>query len=178
MDKDALYWLLSTLPQVSVALVAFVGFLALFSLEKTLSRRNEIEKLTRRDISEKLSSYPFRAGDRIHQIGFHTLDTEPGDSLMSAVECFFQSSGDKLPLLQTYYDTWKKLDLLIKSMYKALVVFVSFNLFVIGGCLTSLVFVPNLVMLPHLQSVFVAIGILMTVLAGFMIFLSLYRPRI
>jgi hypothetical protein len=58
MSEEALYWVLSTLPQVSAAFVAFIGFLALQSLVEPYRRCAQLEDVCRQHVGDVNRNVP------------------------------------------------------------------------------------------------------------------------
>src|SRR3990167_7281168 len=113
MDKEALYWILTTLPQVAAALVAFIGFLALHSLDEPLRRREQIENFTRSDLREKRAkTYDdyLRKNQKMRNIVYNLLDSISGDELMKEVVSWLQPIEADIGPVKHYPATWTRLN--------------------------------------------------------------------
>lgn len=169
--------LLSTLPQVSAALVGLVGLLALFSLEEPLRRRARFEDEGRADIERNRSgSYQFPQDKIIHAIAFEKLESTPGDELISALKDWLKTNK-KWKDLRDLVAAWEKVNDWISTMYKTFYIFVGVNLIVIFGSLISLLYVPALVKWDWMESVTKLACFIVVIIAARVIHLAMTRPR-
>lgn len=135
MDKDALYWLLSTLPQVAAALVAFVGFLGLQRIEQISQHKASIERRARGFDSSIYEKGKFKTGQQ--------RDLE----LMSGVE-FMLTLKASLPDIpdngwhKYYCNEWTPLYERVEKLQKQLNFFALKNVTVIVISLVALPFIP------------------------------------
>lgn len=181
MDKEALYWILTTLPQVAAALVAFIGFLALHSLDEPLRRREQIENLTRKDLREKRAkTYDdyLKRNQKMRNIAYDLLDSISGDELMKAVDLWLRPIVADIGPVKHYPATWTKLNQRIRETYRVMGVFVALHLVIIAACLAMIPYIPSLVNLPPLKLLFIGEVAIMVIATGTMIFFSTCRGRV
>ena len=173
MDKEALYWVLSTLPQVSAALVAFIGFLALQSLDEPSRRRRQMENNCRELVKD---------WGEFKTLGWAEIETLSSDELMSKVRAVLKElrsetteKGTMPAMLRDYYRGWNTADQHIRNGHLVLTVFVLFHLLVIFISLSAIPYIPCLENASWTTGATVAISILMVVTVGIMIFVALKR---
>jgi len=179
MEKEALYWILSTLPQVSAALVAFIGFLALQSLEEPSRRRRQMEDYCRELVKEPTLNKNL---GKFETLGWYAIEALSSDELMSEVSSVLKNlqsetgeQGTALAILRRYYPEWNTANQKIRKVHKVLTVFVLFHLLVIFISLSAIPYIPNLENASWTAGPTVAISILMVVTVGIMIFVALER---
>lgn len=178
MDKEALYWVLSTLPQVSAALVAFIGFLALQSLDEPSRRCAQLEDSCRTYIQDINRNVPI---GKFGELTWFEIDALSPEVLMENVGTFLetpnpaamQGAPDMEKMLSTYYREWERLDSQTRKTRKALAVFVVFHLLVIGVSLSLIPYIPYLATASWTAVATIATSILMVVTVGIMIFVAL-----
>jgi len=181
MDKEALYWILTTLPQVAAALVAFIGFLALHSLDEPLRRREEIEHLTRKDLREqRAKAYDdfLKKNKEMTNIAYNLLYSISGYELMKAVDLWLRSITADIGPVKHNLATWTKLNQRIRETYRVMAVFVVLHLVIIAACLAMIPYIPSLVNLPSLKLLFIGEVAIMVIATGTMIFVSTCRARV
>jgi hypothetical protein len=136
MDENSLFWLLSTLPQVSAALVALIGFLALQRLDQLSRRKSQLEvQATDLVVTRHPRKPPF------DQLGTLRIQGMTGSEFMTTLR---QASRDT-PEYQSfswYCDKWEPLDTSGKAVRNRLRSFALRNLVVICAALTILPLVP------------------------------------
>ena len=201
MEKDALYWTLSTLPQVSAALVAFIGFLALQSLDEPLRRRAEFVDKSRKHVRdycapEEWKNFVTRTWYGIEVMSRDDLAREI-DSLLddaspsgtkrrfaiprkkAETEVFHLPDDAKTRtpfiVLRDYRREWRIVDQQINWTQRVLKGFVSIHLLVILGTLSLIPYIPRLAGYPWIEETIVATALLMVVTVGIMIFVALKR---
>lgn len=181
MDKEALYWILTTLPQVAAALVAFIGFLALHSLDEPLRRREEIENLTRKDLRERrATTYAdhLKGNKKMLDLVYGPLYSISGDELMREVDLWLKPIGADLGPVRYYPATWTRLTRKIRETYWVMGVFAVLHLAIIGACLIMIPYIPSLENLPSLKVLFIVETAIMVIATGVMIFFSTCRGRV
>jgi hypothetical protein len=180
MDNETLYWILSTLPQVSAALVAFIGFLALQSLEEPSGRRTEFEAKTRRFCDDYFAQ---REWADLVEKNLFTIQVMSRDELSMFIDSIllkalfsetWKSRTDTLHL-HGYRNEWKRIDQQINRTQKRLTVFVSFHLVVIVVTLSLIPFIESLKSFPWIKEALVATAVVMGGTVGCMIRSALYR---
>lgn len=174
MDKEALYWVLSTIPQVSAALVAFIGFLVMSSLDEPTRKRERFENLVRQDLMQKLETTN-TIYKRFAEVG--KIEVMPADTLMDKIE-FLITMSPPIEHLQKYHVGWKPLNQWVKKVRRWLGAFVFCHLFIIAGSLCSLPFSPSISGLPYILFAIIVCIVVLAVSSGVMIFTALYRPRL
>ncbi len=178
MDNEALYWILSTIPQVSAALVAFIGFLALYALAEPSRRKAEVETSARKFIGDTRSN-PAMGVNIFTTPPYHRLEVVSGSQLMQKVESFLNepcSQGTSGVELQNYLGTWRELESRIRRVNRLLAGFVAWHLFLI---LASLALLSNVSLLASVSGLSVAIIIValgMVISVGIMVYEAL-SPR-
>jgi hypothetical protein len=150
MSEEALYWVLSTLPQVAAAFVAFIGFLALQSLVEPYRRCGQLEDSCRQHVGDVNRNVPI--GD-FGSLKWFEIDALPAEILMRNVAKFTkepnapaqQQSPGTITLLSTYYREWERLDTQIGTTRRVLTVFVLIHVVLITVCLSLIPFITSLV---------------------------------
>jgi hypothetical protein len=179
MDKEALYWMLSTLPQVSAALVAFIGFLALQSLEEPRRRGAELEDKSRKHVENSYASESWKNFGIFFEIEVMSSKelAIKIDSLLDAHRLETPKRGSALEVLRGYRKEWRIVDQQINGTQRFLKGFVSIHLLVIGGTLSLIPYIPRLAPrlagYPWIEEAVVATALLMVVTVGIMIFVAL-----
>lgn len=139
MDKESLYWTLSTLPQVCSALVAFIGFLVLDSLREIENRRSGIDDQLRRALQRM---QPRRGG--FVGLSSEKIEAMSGDELAKLTEEALAlpevPEGERWPSF--YCQARGALDWQVKQSRRVLGQFVKFNLGAIAACLIALPILP------------------------------------
>jgi len=200
MDKEALYWVLSTLPQVSAALVAFIGFLALQSLDEPLRRRAEFLDKSRKHVQNYCAPEGWKNFATLTWYGIEVMSRDDLareiDSLLDAslsgtkrrfaiprkkaeTEVFHlpDDANTRTPfvILRDYRREWRIVDQQINWTQRVLKGFVSIHLLVILGTLSLIPYIPRLAGYPWIEEAVVATALLMVVTVGIMIFVALKR---
>jgi hypothetical protein len=150
MDEQALYSVLTILPQVSAALVAFIGFLGLNSLEEPLRRKAQIEQGAETQVRQIPEQHLNKAIDRIvrRPAGFFS-----GTEIMRAVHTWVKEHEGQDERLETLLARWSAVNCRIVKTRRALTVFISFHLVIIGVSLYLLPQSASLEKLPWLQNI-------------------------
>jgi hypothetical protein len=181
MEKEALYWILSTLPQVSAALVAFIGFLALQSLDEPSRRRTEFVDKSRKHVrdyceAEGWKNFVTRTWYGIEVMSRDDLAREI-DSLLDASLPDDANTRTPFVVLRDYRREWRIVDQQINWTQRVLKGFVSIHLLVILGTLSLIPYIPRLAPrlagYPWIEEAVVATALLMVVTVGIMIFVAL-----
>src|SRR5438128_7587923 len=165
MSAETLYWILSTIPQVSAALVAFIGFLVLSILDEPSRRRQEFENLTRQEIREK-TEFTLPSYQRFKEVG-EQIHVIPGDKLMEMVGPLL-SQPPRLTHLERYQDGWQRLNRWIKRTRGLLLVFIFCQLVIIAASLGLIPFIPSVVSIPYLSVVIIFAIVIMVFTSGVM----------
>jgi len=180
VDRDSLYWTLSTLPQVSAAYIAFVGFLALESLKEPLRRQAEMENLTRRQLLDWLNLPPLGALVIGMFPTFQEVRSTPGDDLMEKIGHLLKDQ--KIPQMAAfdeYYLVWIGANNWIRRQRGLFSVFIIINLAI---CLISLSLLPNVRALEGTRPGCFALAVMLAALfmilsTGWMVYHVVTRPR-
>ena len=170
MDKETLYWVLSTLPQVSAALVAFIGFLALQSLEEPRRRRAEFEGKSRKHVLDYTRE---RGKNFVEPLTWFQIEVMSSDDLARRIDALASDDDTSTVILRDYRKAWRIADQQINCTQKVLTVFVSIDLLVIGGTLSLIPYIPRLAGYPWIEEAVVATALLIVVTVAIMIFVAL-----
>lgn len=161
MDKESLYWALSTLAQVSAALVAFIGFFVLNAISEVAKAAGEI--------AEDAKEFVIRYG--------HTQGGTSRLSLLSESEIvalsdrkFMAYAAETQGSIGTVnigaqLKAWTPLDGKIREAQRVLIVFIGWNLTIICLSVSGVPLVPILVDCPGLPAAFF-IGVVSVVLTA------------
>ena len=171
MDADSLYWTLSTFPQVSAALVAFIGFLALSSVEESRKRRAQIEK----QLKEMLPHI-------VKDVSWLEIEVWSSKQLMERINYILsnpeQTGARQLPQLREFRDLWSSADRQVRFIERPLICFVLLHLTVILASLGALPYVPLLIGLPYLRKVAILVAVAICATTVHILFVTLlWQPR-
>ena len=171
MDKDSLYWILSTLPQVSAAFVAFIGFLVLWKSDKLMTEKTRIEEIVRQGVLH--SNITLKPGlGKVPEI-----EAIRGTEVLARLrETVTNPSPEQSKKGFEYYTRalkiWDEADLAIKRLTRTLIIFVVIQLAVILFSLWGLPNTPSLAGV-SLGWVFVTVIAFMVGSTGYMLFVCL-----
>jgi hypothetical protein len=145
MSEESLYWALSTLPQVTAALIAFVGFLALEVLSKMDARCGLIEDLIRQTPDHKLKLFLLNlTPSDTRGLGIRTISG--GEMMKSIIRAIDEGSlaAEALGHLTADIMIWTPLNEWREKTRLRLKVFVCSNLAITIACLLLLPLSPIL----------------------------------
>jgi hypothetical protein len=170
MDREALYWVLSTLPQVSAAFVAFIGFLTLLGLDEPLKLKADRVAYLRSFVKENFHSLNF---ERLAKMGLPRVSVMTDEELMDALADFFTSAHALWP----YYDSIIKMNAYIARVRKFLVGFATSHLVVILTSLLLLPFADTLKNYRGMTCLIVLLTLVTVATSGYMVYEVLIRRQ-
>ena len=178
-DGDSLYWAFSTLPQVSAALVAFIGFLALQSVLEISARCSAIEEDTRQFLL--MNRHRLREGSVLSAVPVGEIRTMWGVRLMNRVLEHLSGEDTKQSntagSLQSYINIWQPLHDWRQRLFRVLVVFIGWNLLLMVVSLCLLPFSSGLTSVPGVGGAWVFACLSTVATTVVMVYEALFRSR-
>jgi len=162
MDKESLYWALSTLAQVSAALVAFIGFFVLNAISEVAKAAAQIAE----DAKEFVSNFPRTEGGKSKLSQLSELEIRALSDRKFMVYAG-ETGGDIGNVnIGAQLKAWTPLDGKIREAQRVLIVFIGWNLAIICLSVSGVALVPILVDWPGLLPTFFVVVASMVLTAG------------